>query len=464
MAFVPTATNSGHQDANQNYSVIGVQGTLGTADIEGSAPTLPIGVNPATGAMYVHDLAGGGGGTTVQFNSGTISAGTINRVGTVGILELGTVTITNPTGTTVQFNNGTVDLLKAGTVTRLEGGTISTNLLSGTLNSGTVGGGFVEQTGLSVSSLNGDLVPSTDVSAYKSLGLHILGTFVGTISFQASNDNSNWVGVRLQDLSSANNSGTLVTSANELRIGHISARYFRVRMVSYTSGTATGVLELYTLPINPVYSAVNQNSTWTVQPGNTPNTTPWLIAGTTVQSTGTINAGTINTGTINTGTVVIPSGTITVLPNLPQGSINVTAGTITAGSIVVTNGTISHGTIDSGTVQLNPKPTIAVNSYGTTTAGTIGTLIAAPSAGSSIFVTSLDVSQVTGTAESVVSWGVVAQGNQVLSRGLYTVGGGIAKSYTPANSGSATGTALTFNLLSGAGTISYNVSYFVAVP
>ena len=45
------------------------------------------------------------------------------------------MTLSNPTGTTVQFNNGTIDLVKSGTITRLEGGTVQTNLLTGTLTS-----------------------------------------------------------------------------------------------------------------------------------------------------------------------------------------------------------------------------------------------------------------------------------------------------------------------------------------
>ena len=46
-----------HQDGvNQVFSIIGVQGTLGTADTSGTAQTLPIGVNPANGAMYVAEI------------------------------------------------------------------------------------------------------------------------------------------------------------------------------------------------------------------------------------------------------------------------------------------------------------------------------------------------------------------------------------------------------------------------
>ena len=107
-------------------------------------------------------------------------------------------------------------------------------------------GNFTEQTSLSAGSLNADLVASTDVSAYKWFSLQILGTFTGTLTFQGSNDNSNWVSIPVNDLASNVMSTTKTTTG----IVHapIAFRYLRIRMTSYTSGTATGVLQLYTSP------------------------------------------------------------------------------------------------------------------------------------------------------------------------------------------------------------------------
>jgi hypothetical protein len=45
--------NAAHTDLNRHASMLGVIGSLGTADVKGSALTLPIGVNPLNGAMYV---------------------------------------------------------------------------------------------------------------------------------------------------------------------------------------------------------------------------------------------------------------------------------------------------------------------------------------------------------------------------------------------------------------------------
>jgi len=142
-------------------------------------------------------------------------------------------------------------------------------------------GTSTEQASLSAGSLNADLVPSTDVSAYKWMSLHV-GTSVysGTLTFQGSNDNSNFVSVQLMLSGSynVNNMTTVASGTNQIFTGPVYFRYLRVRMTAYTSGTATGTLELYGNSPSSVgvsTSAAVQSGTWTVQPGNTANTTPW---------------------------------------------------------------------------------------------------------------------------------------------------------------------------------------------
>lgn len=179
----------------------------------------------------------------------------------------------------------------------------------------------------------------------------------------------------------------------------------------------------------------------------------------------------ITVGTITTGSIVVTAGTVAT------GSIVVTAGTVATGSIAVTAGTVNAGTINTGTINVGTfvmnagtmgkfdrKPNRNILTFATTTAGTIGTLVAAPSAGSSIWLTSLDISQVSGTAESVVSFNLAATGAGVVARGNFVAGGGIAKSYMPATNANNTGTALTWNQLSGSGTVSYTGHYFIDVP
>ena len=69
--------NAAHFDDNQVPTVMGVIGTLGTADTGGTAKSLPISINPDTGAMYVQDLSGASGTSNVMVVGGTLGAGTM---------------------------------------------------------------------------------------------------------------------------------------------------------------------------------------------------------------------------------------------------------------------------------------------------------------------------------------------------------------------------------------------------
>jgi hypothetical protein len=143
-----------------------------------------------------------------------------------------------------------------------------------------------EQTGLTVNALNAALVPATDISAYAAWSLHIQGTWTGILSFQGSDDNNQYVPVfaALQTTSGGVPLVATTTIINGLFFGVRAYRYLRVIMSSYTSGTATGTLELFTTAPPSLVSIVTayQSGTWTMQPGNTQNTTPWLIAGPTL--------------------------------------------------------------------------------------------------------------------------------------------------------------------------------------
>lgn len=73
-----------------------------------------------------------------------------------------------------------------------------------------------------------------------------------------------------------------------------------------------------------------------------------ITSGSIVVTAGTIAAHAVTAATVTAGTIdVLKVATITVLPNLPQGSINVTAGTF-----IMTNGTVGAGTVavSAGTV------------------------------------------------------------------------------------------------------------------
>ena len=135
-------------------------------------------------------------------------------------------------------------------------------------------GDFVEQSGLSAGSLNADLVPSTDVSAYKQWSLQItaIGNAANVLTFQGSNDNSNWISIPgLVATAVGNATPVIQTSTATLYRGEVFFRFLRVRMTSYTSGTATGVLELRTQAAPAFTSPMSVNGTATTAGNKTNN-------------------------------------------------------------------------------------------------------------------------------------------------------------------------------------------------
>jgi hypothetical protein len=124
--------------------------------------------------------------------------------------------------------------------------------------------GFTEIAALTAGALNADLVPATDVSAYKWFSLHVTGTWSGTLTVQGSNDNINFTNAFIFSVAPNGSFNANITS-NGIYNGPINFRYLRVHMTAYTSGTANGVLELYTMSpgLTPTLYAL-QDGTWTV--------------------------------------------------------------------------------------------------------------------------------------------------------------------------------------------------------
>lgn len=109
-----------------------------------------------------------------------------------------------------------------------------------------VSSGYTEVACTPTSSLNGDLIASTDVSAYRWFSIQVTGTWSGTITLTGSNDNTNFFTIGANRIETGT-VGNTVTS-NGCLAGPLNFKYLRVRMTSYSSGTATGVLLLSTVP------------------------------------------------------------------------------------------------------------------------------------------------------------------------------------------------------------------------
>ena len=87
-----------------------------------------------------------------------------------------------------------------------------------------------------IAALNDTVFGDTDALDYQSVTVSIAGTFVGTITFQVSNDAVNWYS---KTIVTANGSAVTTTTAPGIFAVDIGARYFRAIATAWTSGSAT---------------------------------------------------------------------------------------------------------------------------------------------------------------------------------------------------------------------------------
>lgn len=113
----------------------------------------------------------------------------------------------------------------------------------------------------------------------------VSGTFSGTLAFEASTNGTDWYAVLMSRSSSGTGESTRALTGTTLEAWRASLAgwtRFRVRCSAFTSGNAAIRILPVSLVIEPpmnssVTAAATQSGTWTVQPGNTANTTPWLV-------------------------------------------------------------------------------------------------------------------------------------------------------------------------------------------
>lgn len=110
----------------------------------------------------------------------------------------------------------------------------------------------------SAGSLNADLIASTDVAGYSACVVQVLGTWVGTLTVQGSNDNSTFVSILNINTASPVTAPATSITANGIYFIPLFTKYLRVRMTAYTSGTATSSSLLETL--NPQDLGTRRNS------------------------------------------------------------------------------------------------------------------------------------------------------------------------------------------------------------
>jgi len=154
--------------------------------------------------------------------------------------------------------------------------------------------------------LNADLFAAQDFSQYTQVNIQVSGTFVGTLTFQASKD---WI--TYSTCPTYSSVGSIVTTTTWVWVFTIfpTTRFYRVRMTAYTSWAAIGSVDWYF------------------------NSTPIALITTTPVS------GTVTSNTVETTLIAPTSSVITTAATTNATSIKASAWTVY--NISVTNKTAS---------------------------------------------------------------------------------------------------------------------------
>lgn len=117
------------------------------------------------------------------------------------------------------------------------------------------------------------------------LSVQVTGTYTGALSLQGTVNGTNWITIGGTVFFNANTGAAAATIASAA-VGIFQAEcsgFAQVRVSALAAVTGTAAVTLRASKTTSLVSLdtvppVSQSGTWTVQPGNTPNTTPWLVA------------------------------------------------------------------------------------------------------------------------------------------------------------------------------------------
>lgn len=172
---------------------------------------------------------------------------------------------------------------------------------------------------------NGLVTSSTDCSNYTFLSLQLTGTWSGIITFEFSNNNTDWISGVLYNLSTTGAPNT-VTTGNGIYYGNKQGRYFRARLSTYSSGTVNGALSLSSSPTTPAFPVTIISGTPSVNLATVNGTSPDIATQSTLSAinnkfpsnlisdrlkTNTVGASLDLTGSVSTNGNIISSTDIT---------------------------------------------------------------------------------------------------------------------------------------------------------
>jgi hypothetical protein len=89
----------------------------------------------------------------------------------------------------------------------------------------------------------------TDISNYRWVSVHTTSQGTSsTITFQGSNDGTNWANVGLVSVGSAGNTAASAVTGTGLLHGPIAFRYFRLNVTGISAGTTAGTIQFFAMP------------------------------------------------------------------------------------------------------------------------------------------------------------------------------------------------------------------------
>lgn len=394
-------------------------GTLNLGRYQSSLPTLTTGqmnepMLDASSRLLVVDSAAESSLSTISTNTTGVATAANQSTGNT---SLGTIA-TNTTGVSTAANQTTMNTNLSSIVTNTGNGATSANQTNGTqtskltdgTNTANVVPGDTGFNGVATSSGTKTYTFTTSTPGAQSIlantlcegyswvevvytsvgsGLAVTGMF-STVSGGTYVNSSTFGG------GAGIPNGVLGASVNTVYGSGIHGNFFQINVTALTSGTFAGTVTFRVIPPPNSSISAGQNGTWTVQPGNTPNTTAWLVTGTggtfpvTQATASNLNATVVGQATAATApTTAFEEGTIasTSLPTaVTNGQLVGAMGDKFGRTVVIPQATRDIMGIANLTITASTSPT---------------SLIVA--AGSGIFtdITDLSIVNTSGTATEV---------------------------------------------------------------
>ncbi len=287
------------------------------------------------------DLGTDGAGTTPTSGTGVRGwlHSAFDKLEAIRSLLAGTLTIGLPSGAATSANQSTEitalsHLTDNTQQTRITNGTnIADVLLGDAGKNGILTAGALKTVAFNITTNSSST--TFDVGEYTWISVQLLtkGTS-STTTFEISTDSSNWQSCALMlSTTLGGSSVTSTTASTGIWHGPLPGRYFRITVSGLSAGATTGNLQAFasSRPTQTMQVSIGGTATiaGTVQPGNTQNTTPWVVSGkppiTSLNAVSATGVGTaLDTGgaMINATLQVHTTGTITTISINLEGSNN----------------------------------------------------------------------------------------------------------------------------------------------